>query len=266
MSKTFTSSTQVGSVARALELVEIIVHGPSDGLSLAEIARTTERSKSAVLATLRTLADFGYIRSLEPGPKYLPGMMLVRLGDLTAAKDPLSAIARPILTELSEKTGLTIRVARNAGGFPVFIERVDGPGVVRFHTPLGARELPHVSSAGKAILAELSDEEIRAVAKECGLVPRTKKTITTLSELQVEIEKVRRDGFATDDEEDVQGIFCIGAAIFDHFGKCIGAISATGVHRDLSMTQVNKLGKLVIKYADQITKQLHGRKHPGGRK
>lgn len=266
MSKTFTSSTQVGSVARALELVEIIVHGPSDGLSLAEIARTTERSKSAVLATLRTLADFGYIRSLEPGPKYLPGMMLVRLGDLTAAKDPLSAIARPILTELSEKTGLTIRVARNAGGFPVFIERVDGPGVVRFHTPLGARELPHVSSAGKAILAELSDEEIRAVAKECGLIPRTKKTITTLSELQVEIEKVRRDGFATDDEEDVQGIFCIGAAIFDHFGKCIGAISATGVHRDLSMTQVNKLGKLVIKYADQITKQLHGRKHPGGRK
>ena len=261
---TDSSPTQVGSVARALELLELIVHGPAEGLSLAEVARTTSRSKSAALATLRTLVDFGYVRTIEPGPKYLPGMTLIRLGDLTAAKDPLGAIARPILTELSEKSGLTIRVARNVGGYPVFIERVDGPGVVRFHTPLGAREMPHVSSAGKAILAELTDGEIRAVAKECGLVSRTKKTITTLSDLFAEIEKIRHDGFAIDDEEDVQGIFCVGAAIFDHFGKCIGAISATGVRRDLTPVQVSKLGKLVITYADQVTKQIHGRKSVRG--
>ncbi|MBC7464344.1 MAG: IclR family transcriptional regulator [Actinobacteria bacterium] len=266
MLKADPSATQVVSVARALELVELVVHGPDEGLSLAEIARTTNRSKSAILATLRTLVDFGYVRSIEPGPKYLPGMTLIRFGDLTAVKDPLGAIARPILTELSGESGLTIRVARNVGGFPVFIERVDGPGVVRFHTPLGARELPHVSSAGKAILAELSDSEIREVARECGLVSRTKKSITTVSELMAEIEKVRHDGFAIDDEEDVQGIYCIGAAIFDHFGKCIGAISATGVRRDLTPAQVNRLGKLVMKYADQVTDQLHGRKSVRGGK
>lgn len=264
MLKANPSATQVVSVARALELVELVVEGPAEGLSLAEIARTTKRSKSAILATLRTLVDFGYVRSIEPGPKYLPGMTLIRFGDLTAVKDPLGAIARPILTELSEESGLTIRVARNVGGFPVFIERVDGPGVVRFHTPLGARELPHVNSAGKAILAELSDKEIREVARECGLVSRTKKSITTVPELMAEIEKVRHDGFAIDDEEDVQGIYCIGAAIFDHFGKCIGAISATGVRRDLTPTQVKRLGKLVMKYADQITNQLHGRKSVRG--
>ena len=214
MLKTEPSATQVASVARALELVELVVQGPAEGLSLAEISRTINRSKSATLATLRTLVDFGYLRIIEPGPKYLPGMTLIRFGDLTAVKDPLSAIARPILAKLSEESGLTIRVARNVGGFPIFIERVDGPGVVRFHTPLGARELPHVSSAGKAILAELSDEEIREVARECGLVPRTKKTITTVPELMIEIEKVRRDGFAIDDEEDVQGIYCIGVSAF----------------------------------------------------
>ncbi len=260
------SPTQVASVARALQLIELVVNGPTDGLSLADIARSTNRSKSAVLATLRTLVDFGYVRTIDPGPKYLPGMTLIRFGDLTAGKDPLSAIARPILAELSEKSGLTVRVARNVGGFPVFIDRVDGPGVVRFHTPLGARELPHVSSAGKAILAELSDEQIKSVARECGLISRTKRTITTLSGLQEEMEKVRREGFATDEEEDVPGIFCVGAAIFDHHGQCIGAISATGVRRDLTPRQVNKLGKLVITHADQITKQLHGRKSTRGAK
>jgi len=56
----------------------------------------------------------------------------------------------------------------------------------------------------------------------------------------------------------------VGATFFDHFGKCIGAISATGVKTDLSDEQVAKLGKLVIKHADQLTSELHGRK--SGRK
>lgn len=254
------SSTTVGSVARALDLVELIVGGPDAGMPLSEIAKAVGGSKSAVLATLRTLVDFGYLRAVEPGPKYLPGMMLIRLGDLAAAHDPLIAVARPILAQLSAKSGLTIRVARNDGGYPVFIDRVDGPGFVRFHTPLGIRELPHVSSAGKAILAELSDSEVDAVIRECGLVSRTKNSITKASELKKELVHIRNVGFATDDEEDAQGIFCVGATFFDHFGKCIGAISATGVKTDLSEIQVANLGKLVIKHADQLTKELHGRK------
>lgn len=254
------SSTTVGSVARALDLVELVVGGPEGGMALSDIAKAVGGSKSAVLATLRTLVNFGYLRAVDPGPKYLPGMMLIRLGDLASAHDPLVAVARPILSQLSAKSGLTIRVARNDGGFPVFIDRIDGPGFVRFHTPLGIRELPHVSSAGKAILAELSEQEIGAVAKECGLISRTKNSITKLAELKTELEHIRKVGFATDDEEDAQGIFCVGATFFDHFGRCIGAISATGVKTDLSESQVASLGKLVIKHADQLTKELHGRK------
>ena len=254
------SSTTVGSVARALDLVELVVGGPDVGMPLSEIAKAVGGSKSAVLATLRTLVEFGYLRIVEPGPKYLPGMMLIRLGDLASAHDPLIAIARPILAQLSAESGLTIRVARNDSGYPVFIDRVDGPGFVRFHTPLGIRELPHVSSAGKAILAELTDQEIEAVVKECGLVSRTKNSITKITELKRELEHIRKVGFATDDEEDAQGIFCVGATFFDHFGKCIGAISATGVKTDMTVAQVSSLGKLVIKYAEQVTKELHGRK------
>lgn len=255
-----TPTTTVASVARALDLVELIVAGPDSGLPLSQIAKAVGGSKSAVLATLRTLVDFGYLRAVDPGPKYLPGMMLIRLGDLAAAHDPLIAIARPILAQLSAKSGLTIRVARNDNGYPVFLDRVDGPGFVRFHTPLGIRELPHVSSAGKAILAELSDQEVDAVIMECGLESRTKNSITKVSILKKELERIRNVGFATDDEEDAQGIFCVGATFFDHFGKCMGAISATGVKTDLSEEQVAKLGKLVIKHADQLTKELHGRK------
>ena len=78
--------------------------------------------------------------------------------------------------------------------------------------------------------------------------------------MKKELEHIRKVGFATDDEEDAQGIFCVGAIFFDHFGKCIGAISATGVKTDMTVAQVSSLGKLVIKYADQLTEELHGRK------
>lgn len=105
------SAPSVGSVARALDLVELIVGGPENGMTLSEIAKAVGGSKSAVLATLRTLVDFGYLRIVDPGPKYLPGMMLIRLGDLASARDPLITIARPLLEELSAKSGLTIRVA-----------------------------------------------------------------------------------------------------------------------------------------------------------
>lgn len=74
----------------------------------------------------------------------------------------------------------------------------------------------------------MSDEQIREFAEGSGLPPRTKKTLTPLSGLLEEIAKVRRNGFGIDAEGDVEGIFCVGAAIFDHFGKCIGAISAKG--------------------------------------
>ncbi len=254
------SPTSVASVARALDLVELVVNGPESGMPLSEIAKAVGGSKSAVLATLRTLVNYGYLRSIEPGPRYLPGMMLIRLGDLASAHDPWIAIARPILAHLSAKSGLTTRIARNEGGYPVFVDRVDGPGFVRFHTPLGIHEPPHVSSAGKAILAELSDAEVAAVAKDCGLVARTKKSITNISDLKKELIHIRSMGFATDDEEDVQGIFCVAATFFDHSGKCIGAISATGVKTDLTEAQVLKLGKLVITHADQLTRELHGKK------
>ena len=92
------------------------------------------------------------------------------------------------------------------------------------------------------------------------MVSRTKNSITSFTGLKKEIDHIRQVGFATDDEEDAQGIFCVGAAFFDHFGRCLGAISATGVKTDLTEEQVNKLGKLVIRYADQLTKELHGRK------
>ncbi|MFA5918841.1 MAG: IclR family transcriptional regulator [Candidatus Nanopelagicaceae bacterium] len=250
----------VESVSRALTLVDHIVTAPNEGLTLAQIVRRTGASKGATHAMLRTLVDHGYLRISEPGPRYLPGMALIRIGDLASAREPLAGVSRSILTDLSQKSGLTVRIAQNDNGYPIFVERIDGPGTVRFYTSLGLRELPHVSSVGKAILAELPDERIKAIAENSGLEARTSKTITTIPRLMSEIHKVRLQGYAVDDEEDAQGVFCVGAAFFDHSGQCAGGISTTGIKTDQSLESVQRLGELVLKHANQITEVLGGKK------
>jgi IclR family acetate operon transcriptional repressor len=248
----------VASVARALQLVDLVADGPRAGLTLSEVARALEISKSTAYALARTLVAHGYLQAVEPGPHYRLGMALVRLGDVSAQSIPLASICRPILHELSRATGLTTRAAVNENRRPLFIERVDAPGVVRFHTPLGVPELPHTSSAGKAILAGAAETEVRALVAETGLPRRTRKTITTVDELLADLAATRRRGYAVDDEEDVEGVFCVGAAFTDHSGRCAGAISATGIKLDLSPRHVDELGHLVRAAADRVTVHLSG--------
>ena len=83
---------------------------------------------------VRTLASTpGTCGVVEPGPRYALGIALLRLGDVAGRQLPLSQVTAPVLQDLSRETGLTIRVAVVDNGYPVFVDRVDALGAVRFH-------------------------------------------------------------------------------------------------------------------------------------
>jgi IclR family acetate operon transcriptional repressor len=248
----------VRSVARAMRLVQIVADGPAEGLPLSELARALGTSKSTTLSLARTLTAFGMLRDGQPGPRYTLGTGLIRLGDIARGQLPLGDVCRPLLIELSDLTKMTSRLAICDGGFPVFIERVDGPGSVRFHTPLGQREMPHSSAAGKAILATMDSDQVREVCGQAGLSRRTSHTITDLASLQENLALVRSNGFALDDEEDAEGVFCLGAAFFGHDGAVAGAVSVTGIKGDLPAWRVNELGQAVRRAADRVSEILGG--------
>jgi IclR family transcriptional regulator, acetate operon repressor len=250
----------VQSVARALRLVEIVAAGPPGGLSLSELSRTLGTSKSSTLALARTLLAFGYLRGAHPGPGYTLGTGLIRLGDIVGQQLPLGDMCRPMIEDLSRETKMTARVAMSDQGHPVFVVRVDGPGSVRFHTPLGQRELPYASAAGKAILSAMDADGVRLMCAGTPLAARTAHTITDVDALLDNLAVARRLGFAVDDEEDAEGVFCVGAAFFGHDGSCAGAVSVTGIKGDLPAWRVNELGVTVRRYADQVSCMLGG--HP----
>jgi IclR family acetate operon transcriptional repressor len=250
---------RVGSVARALTILGLVADGPSEGLTLSDAARGLGISKSATYSLIRTLADADFLRVVEPGPRYLLGMALVRLGDVATRDVPLRQICEPVLADMVRDTGLTCRAAVVTNGFPVFVARVDAQGAIRFNAPLGVREMPHTSSAGKAILANLSEDAVREVIAESGLPAHTDKTITSLHDLAIDLEVTRRRGYAIDDEEDAEGVFCVGAPFFDHTGRVAGALSATGIKRDLPAHRIAELGLRVRAGADEVTELIGGK-------
>lgn len=250
---------RVQSVERALTLLETLADAPDDGMTLTELGRVLGVSKSTAYSILQTMRARGFVADSGSGMqrRYRLGMALARLGDLVVSQHGLRDVAMPILRSLTDETGLTSRVAVLDEMFAVAIGRVDArQGVVRFTADLGRHEHLHSSAVGKAMLSLLDEERVREIAAATGLPAKTPHTIVDADALIGDLASVRRRGYAIDDEEDNEGVFCVGAPVVDHSGQCPGAISATGLKLDLPAWRIEQLGETVREHAARISAEL----------
>jgi IclR family transcriptional regulator, acetate operon repressor len=247
-------------VERALDTLEFLGIAGPDGATLTQIAASLEVSKSSAFALLQTLIARGFAADsgTRQTRRYRLGMALAKLGDAAAAQAPLVTIATPVLESLTEATGLTTRLVIPDGPYAVVIARVDAPGSVRFASYLGMREYPHCTSAGKALLAALPADQARSLALQVDLPVRTARTITDLDTLMRDLAVSAARGYAIDDEEDCEGVFCVGSAVHDRTGRCVAAISGTGLKLNRPTWRMDELGVIVRDAADQITLALGG--------
>jgi len=256
---------RVQSLGRALDLLELIGRRGRDGARLSDLAREQALSKAATYAILQTLLAHGFVADLGSGTgrRYRLGLSLARLGDLAVANIALVDAALPVLRELTAELGLTSRVAILDDGYAVVVGRVDAPGAVRFDAALGRRELPHCSAVGKALLAVLPMEDAKAILSRGELPVRTPHTITDLPRLMAELSLSVRRGYAVDDEEDTEGVACVGCCVFDRNGAAVGAISVTGLKQRDWNSRRQSLGQAVARHAERITRLLGGSAAPG---
>jgi IclR family acetate operon transcriptional repressor len=247
-------------VERALDTLEFLAEAGPDGVTLTELAERIKVSKSSAFALLQTLVARGFAADsgVRLTRKYRLGMVLAKLGDAAEIQSPLVSIAMPIMQSVTDATGLTTRLVVPDGPFAVVTARVDAPGTVRFASYLGKREYPHCTSAGKALLSALPPERARALAVEAGMPARTERTITDAGALLRELELSAARGYTIDDEEDAEGVFCVGAAIHDRSGLCVAAVSGTGLKLNRSTWRIDELGLAIREAADQITASLGG--------
>ncbi len=250
---------RVQSVERAFLLLEALAGAGPEGMTLSELGRGLGVSKSTAYAILQTLLAGGFVADAGTGMsrRYRLGMALARLGDVVVSQIALRDVAMPVLRDLTAATGQTSRVAVLEESYAIVIGRVDEPSsTVRFTANLGKREHLHCSAVGKAMLAALPAETVRRILATAGMPGKTSHTITDEAALLAELEGVARHGYAIDDEEDAEGVFCVGSAVFDRSAGCVGAVSVTGLKLDLPAWRIEQLGQIVGEHAGRISTLL----------
>lgn len=251
---------RVQSLGRALDLLERIADSGQAGARLTDLARDIGLSKPAAYAILATLRARGVVTDIGEGMtrRYRLGLSLLRLGDLAVANTGLADIALPVLRDLTQEIGMTSRVAMMDDGFAVVIGRVDAPGAIRFDAALGRREQPHCSGVGKVLLAAMPRTNALELLERVGHPARTPKSLTTLSALSEDLDRIAARHYAIDDEEDHEGIICVAAAVFGRGGQTIGAISVTTLKQLLPLEAVSSIAEPLVRHADQISRALGG--------
>lgn len=249
----------VRSVARAVDVLELLAaRPPGEGMSVTEIGQALGLSKSAAFATLYTLTRRGLVADDGAGMsrRYRLGMALARLGSQALAQTSLRDVARPHLVALARTTAATARLATLVQDQAVVIDQVGGNERVRLDLRMGSHELPHSTGLGKAILSWLPPDQVRELVGRVGLMRRTSRTITDVDTLVAHLAESRAQGYAIDDEEDAEGVFCIGSPLLGHDGACVGAISITGLKLDQPAWHYQELGRTVRDAARSISRDL----------
>jgi IclR family acetate operon transcriptional repressor len=250
---------RVQSVERALELHGTHADAGADGMTLSDLGRSLEVSKSSAYAILQTMLAHGFVADSGEGMgrRYRLGMALARLGDAVTSQIALRDVAVPVLRSLTAATGLTSRVAVFDEPHAVVIGSIDAANsAIQFASNLFKRELMHSSAVGKSMLATLDEHHVRSLLRQAGMPRKTSRTITDVDEMLRELEDVAARGYAIDDEEDVDGVFCVASVVRDYTGGCAGAISVTGLRLDLPDSRLRELGAATREHAGRISALL----------
>jgi IclR family acetate operon transcriptional repressor len=147
-------------------------------------------------------------------------------------------------------------------GQAVYIEKLDAPGFVKMDTWVGRRMYIHATSVGKALAAFLEKDELETILREQGLPRQTPRTLTSAARLQAELEKVREQGYAVDDEENSLGVRCVGASVFDAEGRVAAAVGVSGTTAQITRATLPKVADAVREAARKISRQLGGALSP----
>ena len=243
------------AVERALNILEAAARR-SDGLTNSEISRKLGIPKSSASYILRTLERRGYLRRHGETGRYRLGLKILSLGGDAQANLDIADVALPFMRALEEKIHMTVHLAVLDQGEAVYIEKVEAPGFFKVNTWVGRRMFLHSTSVGKCLLAWLPKQEAEAIVRQQGLKRRTPKTITTMTRLFADLERVEDAGYAVDDEENSMGARCLGAPVFDVTGKVIAALGASGTLTQVDEAGMPRLAEAVKETARRISRQL----------
>jgi DNA-binding IclR family transcriptional regulator len=238
-------------VERMMRLLDVLEKHP-EPLGLKQISQYTGLHPSTAHRILSAMSADRLVDRVEPG-SYRLGMRLLELGNLVKSRISVRELALPLMRELHAHTGETANLSVRHDDEIVYVERSSsGRAAMRVVHIIGARAPLHVTAAGKLFLLEEGFARLRDYAKRTGLAPHTKNTLSSVQLLERDLEKIQRQGWATDNEEAEIGVRCVAAGIRDDGGALVAALSLSSPADRMKL----QWGPLVKETADRISHEI----------
>lgn len=243
------------SLDRAFTLLELLCQTPG-GMAIHQLSERTGLHKSTVHRLLSAMVDRGYVRRIGDGV-YRAGMRICELSDYIQENLDVVELARGPMEELSRRTGETVHLVERDGDEVVYIYKVESiHGAIRMVSRIGMRRPMYCTGMGKAILAFEDDPQVLNYWNRVAHHRYTPHTIVRQEAFLREIQEIRRQGYALDDEENELGVRCAAAAIPVWHGGVSHALSISAPASRMTDERIQTLVPVLLGVRNEIASYL----------
>ncbi len=245
------SKNSIQVIVRMMALFDQLSLHP-EAVALKTLALGSGLHPSTAHRILTAMVNAGMVERVDQG-SYRLGIRLLELGNLVKARISVREHALPYMRELHAAIGEAVNLSVRREDEIVYIERTSsGRALMRVVNIIGARAPLHITAVGKLFLLEEGAEGLRAYAERTRLTQHTRNTLTTVAALEKDLEKIRRQGYATDNEEAELGVRCIGAGVRDDTGALVSGLSVSAPAERLKTTWAG----LIKETAEKISRAI----------
>jgi IclR family KDG regulon transcriptional repressor len=242
------------SVQKTFNVLEILCNQGETGVS--EIARRLAVGRSTAHRLLATLIDLGYVEKTAKTNRYVPTLKMFEIGVATINRTKLQSVSRPFLVMLSTDFKETINLGIIDKGEVVYIDKIESPQSLRMDIKIGSRVPAFCTALGKAMLAYSDESEMKEFIQAQKIPAHTNRTATSITSFKDSLLKIRKQGYAIDEEEFIEGVRCIAAPIKNYTGRVVAALSISGPSIRMTYEKLAQLKDPLINATWEISKKL----------
>jgi len=245
---------QLHSLDRAVAVLDLLAVSDKP-LSLTEICQLMDLHKSTAHRSLMVLERSALIERNHDN-RYRLGIKLHELGNRAIEQIDLRASVGPYVRRLSAEVGETVHLSVLKKTSVVYLDKMELNHRVCLSSKAGNSNPAYCTSMGKALLAFQPLETVTLLIEKIRFVRYTENTLCSRESLLQDLEKIRKRGYAIDDQEIEMGVRCVGAPIFNNDHKAIAGVSVSGPISRITMEEVAPIAERLLRCCRDISASL----------
>lgn len=240
---------------KGMELFELLAKY-HNGLTIQEMCGCLEYPKTSIYRIANTLLEMGYLTKDEECNRFLLSRKIFRLG--LAALGEANMLERAIepMKRLRDEVKESVMLGTLMGNEAVLLEQVIGSHDFTFMLRSGTHLCLHASAPGKVLLAYQKPDVREELLNSLRFVKFNDNTITCLKKFREELDSVIEKGYGVDVEEEISGVHCIGAPIFNQYGEVVACVWTSGPKGRIPLTAFPELSGKICDCAEIISRKL----------